>query len=328
MTKPISSFNKAKYNFIWLLEHFFRLPFLGALRKKLTTRIASNIPMIEEELFSPVPIMEVFDFNNFITNYVKKSQPVVIKGIANNWEAIKKWSPEFLASRYPDFPVILYDRKKDNPELKGNIKHTTIKEYVDSMNKGSKNYIRFLPLLDKQPELEKDFRISFIKRIMKSKAKGRKTQLFMGGKNTKTTLHGALGSNLFVQVYGRKKWWIYNNDYNPILEPIVERSVFFRSDYCCEQPQKNLKKAKGWTVTLEPGDILYNPPFYWHQIKNLDKNIAIGFRWYSLSSMLKSSLTQTLLSLTASNPSISKAKKMEGNYAEMHAKIFAKSKEE
>ena len=80
--------------------------------------------------------------------------------------------------------------------------------------------------------------------------------------------------------------------------------------------------------SLEPGDILYNPPFYWHQIKNLDKNIAIGFRWYSLSSMLKSSLTQTLLSLTASNPSISKAKKMEGNYAEMHAKIFAKSKEE
>ena len=86
-----------------------------------------------------------------------------------------------------------------------------------------------------------------------------------------------------------------------------------------------MQKVRGWTIVLEPGDILYNPPFYWHQVRSLDLNIGIGFRWYSIPSMLKSSITQTILTLTASNPSVRQAKKMEGRYAEMHAMLYEKS---
>ena len=181
MSSIITTFNKFNYKITWLAEHFLRFPFLGRHRKNLSDKIAINIPIVKEELLSPVPVMNNFDLEDFLLNYVKKGMPVVLKGAAKNWGAIKKWTPEFLANQYPDFPVVLYDQKKDNPELDGKVKHTTLKEYVESMKKGSKNYARFLPLLDKQPELEKDFSMSFISKIMKGGAKGKKTQLFIGG---------------------------------------------------------------------------------------------------------------------------------------------------
>ena len=51
-----------------------------------------------------------------------------------------------------------------------------------------------------------------------------KHQLFMGGAGTSTQMHCAIGSNLFIQIYGRKQWWIYSNKNSPLLEPIVDRS--------------------------------------------------------------------------------------------------------
>jgi ribosomal protein L16 Arg81 hydroxylase len=141
-------------------------------------------------------------------------------------------------------------------------------------------------------------------------------------------MHCAIGSNLFVQVHGRKQWWIYSNKNSPLLEPLVDRSVFFRSQASGEKPEGNFKKADGWTVILEPGDVLYNPPFFWHQARNIDTTIGVGFRWFSLASILKVSPAQFLMTLTASNPSVREAKKLEGNFAKVYANLLKVQNEE
>ena len=51
--------------------------------------------------------------------------------------------------------------------------------------------------------------------------------------------------------------------------------------------RKEILKADGWTVILEPGDVLYNPPFFWHQARSIDTNIGVGFRWFSLAANSK-----------------------------------------
>tara|TARA_Y100001954_G_scaffold98133_1_gene106938 strand:- start:401 stop:994 length:594 start_codon:yes stop_codon:yes gene_type:complete len=195
------------------------------------------------------------------------------------------------------------------------------------MKNGSMDYARLLPILDQHPELLNDMGVEWLKSASNNRAKGSiKHQLFMGGPRTSTQMHCAIGSNLFIQIYGRKKWWIYSNKYSPLLEPIVDRSVFFRSKENGEKPEGKFQKADGWTVTLEPGDILYNPPFFWHQTRSIDINIGVGFRWFSLSSILKVSPAQFLMTITASNPSVRQAKKVNQNFAKVYADLLEKEK--
>ena len=104
--------------------------------------------------------------------------------------------------------------------------------------------------------------------------------------------------------------------------------MFFRSMASGEKPEGNFKKADGWTVILEPGDVLYNPPFFWHQARNIDTNIGAGFRWFSLASILKVSPAQFLMTLTASNPSLRETKKLEGHFAKVYANLLKLKNEE
>ena len=85
------------------------------------------------------------------------------------------------------------------------------------------------------------------------------------------------------------------------------------------------KKAKGWHVVLEPGDILYNPPFFWHEVHNLDITVGFGYRWFSVNEIVKSSMIKFILTLIATNPSIRQAKKLEENFAKVYDQVLSKS---
>ena len=178
----------------------------------------------------------------------------------------EKWNPDYFASLYPKDPVILFDAAVESRKLSytegKETKTTSLFEFVKSMKNGSMDYARLLPILDQHPELLNDMGVEWLKSASNNRAKGSiKHQLFMGGPRTSTQMHCAIGSNLFIQIYGRKSggFTVINIS---LLEPIVDRSVFFRSKENGEKPEGKFQKADGWTVTLEPGDILYNPPFF------------------------------------------------------------------
>ena len=323
MTLKVSRIKRYRYSLLWMREHFFGSKKAAINRRKLLSKkISNNLKMGKHNI--PVPEIEGVSVDEFIKNYRNKSQPVVLKKAAKDWPFYDLWTPEYFARKYPEDPVILFDatiesRKSPREKL---YKKTTVEEFVSEMNNGSKDYARFLPLLDNHPEILEDFDLDWLVSAADKRAKGKKFQLFMGGKDTSTSMHCAIGSNLFIQVHGRKQWWIYSNRNSPLMEPIMDRSVFFRSEANAEEPTGTFEKAHGWTTILEPGDILYNPPFYWHQARNLDTNIGVGFRWFSLSSILKVSPTQLLMTLTASNPSIKDAKKMDGNFAKVYSEML------
>ena len=74
---------------------------------------------------------------------------------------------------------------------------------------------------------------------------------------------------------------------------------------------------QAWECVLEPGDILFNPPSWWHHVTNLSESIGVGFRWFDLFSSTKSSFTQTLLTLFSSNPYIFQAMKNRTDFAKI-----------
>ena len=334
----ITRYDRYRYSLLWLAEHFLASnKKVNQLRSKLSNNISLKIPKEHEGIGEngqnhiPVPVIDGINVKDFIKNYRKKSKPVVLKNVASSWPLFKKWNPEFFAKQYPEDPVILFDAAIESRKLAytegKQTKTVSLSEFVKSMNNGSMDYARLLPILDQHPELLNDMGVDWLKSASNNRAKGSiKHQLFMGGAGTSTQMHCAIGSNLFIQVYGKKQWWIYSNKNSPLLEPIVDRSVFFRSKASGESPEGNFKKADGWTVILEPGDILYNPPFFWHQTRSIDTNIGVGFRWFSLASILKVSPAQFLMTITASNPSVRQAKKENQNFAKVYAELLEREK--
>ena len=69
---------------------------------------------------------------------------------------------------------------------------------------------------------------------------------------------------------------------------------------------------------------LRNPPFFWHQVRGLDTNIGVGFRWFALESILKISPSSFIMTLTASNPSVRQANKVKHNFAKVYAELLEK----
>ena len=339
MNDKITRYDRYRYTLLWLAEHFFDSKKVKQSRRKLGDSLSGKIPEELGELGEhgenhiPVPVIDGTNIKEFIKNYRNKSQPVVLKNVASSWPLFKKWNPEFFAKQYPEDPVILFDAAIENKDLAYSegkeTKSVSLSEFVESMNNGGKDYARLLPLLDQHPELLKDLDVDWLMSAANNGSKKSiKHQLFIGGAGTSTSMHCAIGSNLFVQVHGRKQWWIYSNKNSPLLDPIVDRSVFFRSQENSEKPEGKFKKADGWTVVLEPGDILYNPPFFWHQVRSIDANVGFGFRWFSLASILRVSPAQFLMTLTASNPSVREANKVKHNFAKVYAELLKSKKNE
>ena len=50
-----------------------------------------------------------------------------------------------------------------------------------------------------------------------------------------------------------------------------------RPDYDAFPAARGLQ---GLQVELHPGDVLYNPPFWWHKVDNPTVSIGVGFRWF------------------------------------------------
>ena len=324
--KPLLKY-RSFYNFLWLIEHFLSLKSIEKKRLQISSKIASKITLDENERISNVNIETNINPRDFHKKYFHNPQPVVFKGAAKKWSAFNKWSPDFFKNKYGETKVILFDASVKSLDS-NEISETSIvnfKKFIEMMQSGSKEYVRFCPILDKNPELLEHIDNNWLLNYSNSKSKGSKHQLFIGGKNTSTSIHSAIGSNLFVQIHGRKEWYIYDTFYNPLLQPKVDKSVFFRSNVSAKKPDNIFKKAKGWRVILEPGDILYNPPFFWHEVHNLDTTVGFGYRWFSFNEIIKSSLIKFILTLTATNPSIRKAKKLEENFAKVYEQVLSKS---
>ena len=113
----------------------------------------------------------------------------------------------------------------------------------------------------------------------------------MGPKGTKSKLHYDSDHNLFTQIFGRKLVTLISPEqskkcypvhrtwydgYSPIdvLDPDLAKYFLF-SDVVMLQ------------AILEPGDILYIPKGWWHDIRSLDPSISVIFWWISWPDFIK-----------------------------------------
>jgi hypothetical protein len=118
--------------------------------------------------------------------------------------------------------------------------------------------------------------------ILHPDAEGKGTFLWLGPRGTITPLHHDVVNILFVQLYGRKRFMIAPPDHTPLV--YNRRGVF--SDVDPEQPNLTIyplaAKAKFRTVILEPGDAMFLPVGWWHQVRSLDLSMSVSFTTFNV----------------------------------------------
>lgn len=114
-------------------------------------------------------------------------------------------------------------------------------------------------------------------------------QIFIGREGTGTPFHHAANYNFFYQITGAKRWYFIESFDTFLMYPIAifgraaNASMCLYPDVYNKQAFPLFHYAPVYSTVLQPGDVLYNPAFWWHAIKNdvTPTSVAVASRWHT-----------------------------------------------
>lgn len=114
-------------------------------------------------------------------------------------------------------------------------------------------------------------------------------QLFLGARRGQGLIfHCANNLNVFTMLHGRKRWTLVHPDFSYFMYPLISRESAYVASIInhIETPASMVplfEHCPRFEVVLEPGDVLINPPWWWHQVENLDgQTVGCASRWIRL----------------------------------------------
>ena len=284
-----------------------------------------QLPRIRPEDISPTAIEQMFK-NGPI--------PIVFEGLAAQSEAVERWSAAYFKEHYGDFQVCV-----DTPENPGEM--ASIAEIVDEIHSGldGTRYVSNVSdIFIEHPELEAQLPLHLFKERLGSMGKLGGIQLFLGGRATYTIYHCAHAVNLFFNIAGEKEWFFVHPQCSPWMygemhyNGIYARSPVDHRKTPEEQSQTYplYSQVPVYKAHLRPGDVLINPPWWWHAVHNLTpETIGCATRWIGIPELRAPNPLYTLISsLSPHNPLKKKVMKdlLEGKVKRiMTDKLFRKT---
>jgi len=310
------------FGFFQFVDHFFGREKVQKVLRKQRHRLFLDIACTLRKKGSGktfyVERCENLSIKEFKKEYLNKNRPVILAGAAKEWACSQQWDLEYLRSNYgSDQLLIVNTEDPSSPH-----RQLSLSEALDNLKKGgNENYIRFYNLLEKHPERVLDFDYTWLRRMRHKWDISEAWQVFIGVKEHFTNIHNAPANNFFVMAHGEKTWIMQPMYFAAIVDPIATKSGVYRTG-----PWRNGKPFnpfkpdyKGhplyryidnYIVELKEGDVLFNPAYWWHTVKNETETIGIGYRWINPFHNLRFHPLYFLLDLTARKPGFFKSIKM------------------
>jgi hypothetical protein len=216
----------------------------------------------------PIPVLHA---NNFTTEDVIRLSkdytfPVIIRDVLANSSGVAKWpDADWWMENYKDEQILCGTFNSVRDEC-------TIGDFFTEVKKGNPFYISGASkIFTRNPDLAAMVEDPRIKQIEPGERVS--TQVFMGLKDMGSDIHSAMGVNIFRQMVGSKKWWFIPPSQTPYLKPSINVNGFSSHTNTLvgvgggeESPW--MKKIERYTAVVHPGDLLINPPWFWHGILN------------------------------------------------------------
>jgi lysine-specific demethylase 8 len=233
-----------------------------------------------EATLTEIPRVERLSDDEFVRNYLRKHQPVVYSGGANQWPATKKWSFDFFRKQDSDFTVTLEEGNvMQEATTFRNISFRSYLDEIESPNRenGRVAYLSVFNIFQHFPDLADDVDFGMMsKKMLINHAAG-----WIGPGGTVTGYHIDRADNLLVQIVGRKFVKLVSPAQNKRMYPSAKYDSntlmsSINADNYDRQKYPEFAKVNALQATIEPGDILFIPRGWWHYVRALDPSISVN----------------------------------------------------
>lgn len=232
-----------------------------------------------------VNTVETISSGDFKKNYYDQKKPLIIKNLAKQWPAYKKWNWDYFTEVVGDKEVGVYNNIKSDAYTPINTADDYMKfgEYLQQVKNGPLELRIFLfNIFQHAPQLVKDF--TWPEHLMKGFVKNY-PMLFVGGEGSVTHMHFDIDMShiMHTQFMGKKRVLLFpfEEQYKLYRKPWEVLSMANFAGYSQQFDYENfpaVKLAKGYEVILDHGDTLFMPAGYWHHMEYIDSGFAMSLR--------------------------------------------------
>jgi hypothetical protein len=265
--------------------------FLAARRHQQLLRKLESVVANQQRLLELRPGYTVVEKragvspDEFLDRYVCGSRPLVLTDVAHDWPAMKRWSPADLKARFGHLDIEIQAERDTDPRYEENKllhrREMRLAAFVDKVLAGgpTNDYYmtannealrrpEFAPLLDD---------IGSLPAVCDRAELAHRSSFWFGPAGTNTPLHHDTLMLFHTQVVGRKRWRfisplesakLYN--FNNVFSPIdIDRPDLARYPLFAQ--------AKVLEVIVEPGETVFLPLGWWHQVTSLDVSLSFSY---------------------------------------------------
>jgi hypothetical protein len=265
--------------------------YLAALKHQQLTRKLESVLANLQRLWASDPAYGRVDKRSgvsrdeFIERYVRGCRPVVLTDLARDWPARQRWSPHDLKQRFGHVEVEIQTGRNGDPlyeQNKLNLRSTQrLGDFVDRVLAGGPTNDYYMTANNevlRRPEFAPLLAdIGTLPDFCDASQLARLSSFWFGPAGTVTPLHHDTVMLLHTQIVGRKRWRFVS----PLETPKLynHNGVFSPVDVDRPDPARHplFAQAQVLEVVVEPGETVFLPLAWWHQVTSLDVSLSFSF---------------------------------------------------
>ncbi|NSL87206.1 cupin-like domain-containing protein [Chitinophaga sp. Mgbs1] len=228
--------------------------------------------------------VQEFNARLFDKQYFIPGKPLIVRNFFIEEDKYARWTPEFLmnAVKGDDRPVgmSVYTMSEDKHEqfFRSGVREDHGLQEAMALAVADPEGGKYYNLLESSiPALVEKVEIPA---FLTDKTNSSEGYLWIGNGNI-TPLHFDAPNNFYFQIKGSKIFHIFEPSHYFYLYPSGSNASAISDVETIDQQKYPLAKhVKPVVVRLEPGDFLYLPPFWWHQVESAGAYISLNYWGY------------------------------------------------